>query len=162
MEPQGVKLLWAYGVAEMELIEVTKITIIVASLATVALAWSHWRELVAMFGIQKGDEPSEVVDEAADEAEKSAERMAKSQRLPGVTLFERVANTGRAALGKNRLAKKQEMLSSLKQAQRVLKRDELIIKALLQRHPSSAEFNEITESFETFKRSVDKAKKVAS
>ena len=149
----------------MELIEVTKITIIVASLATVALAWSHWRELVAMFGIQKGDEPSEVVDEYADEVdevEKSAERMAKSQRLPGVTLFERVASTGRAALGKNRLAKKQEMLSSLKQAQRVLKRDELIIKALLQRHPSSAEFNEITESFETFKRSVDKAKKVAS
>ncbi len=72
MEPQGVKLLWAYGVAEMELIEVTKITIIVASLATVALAWSHWRELVAMFGIQTGIEPSEVVDEAADEAWKSA------------------------------------------------------------------------------------------
>lgn len=146
----------------MELIEFTKITIIVASLATVALAWSHWRELVAMFGIQTGIEPSEVVDEYADEVEKSAERMAKSQRLRPATLFERVIGTGRAALGKNRLANKHEMSKSLRQAQRVLKRDELIIKALLQRHPSSAEFNEITESFETFKRSVDKAKKVAS
>ena len=149
----------------MELIEFTKITIIVASLATVALAWSHWRELVAMFGIQTGIEPSEVVDEYADEVdevEKLAERMAKSQRLRPATLFERVIGTGRAALGKNRLANKHEMSKSLRQAQRVVKRDGFIIKALLQRHPSSAEFNEITESFETFKRSVDKAKKVAS